>query len=136
MRILIVDDDFICRRVMQKQLSSYAICDMAANGREAINAFSLALEKEDPYRFIFLDIMLPDIDGIEVLKNIRQMEKEKGVREHKRAKIIMTTAQKDSTSVLEAINFECDDYVVKPIVGYRFINKLRKLGFFQIGLFR
>jgi two-component system, chemotaxis family, chemotaxis protein CheY len=129
MRILIVEDDFISRRVLQKHLASFGICDIAVNGREGMKAFSLAWEEGEPYRLIFLDIMMPEMDGKEVLKNIRSMEAEKRVREQDRAKILMTTARNDSASVSEAIQAQCNDYLVKPIEKGKLLEKLKKLGF-------
>ncbi len=129
MRILIAEDDFISRRILQKYLAPFGVCDMAVNGREALTAFSLAWEEGEPYRLIFLDIMMPEMDGKEVLKNIRSMEKEKGVQEQDRAKILMTTALNDPSNVLEAIKSQCNDYLVKPVEKIRLLEKLKKLGY-------
>lgn len=117
------------RRILQKHLASFGICEIAVNGREAMKAFSLAWEEGKPYRLIFLDIMIPEMDGKEVLKNIRSVETEKRVREQDRAKILMTTALNDPTSVLEVIQAQCNDYLVKPIGKNKLFEKLRKLGF-------
>ncbi|HYB19358.1 MAG TPA: response regulator [Thermodesulfobacteriota bacterium] len=129
MKILIVEDDFVSRRILQKYLSPLGICEMAVNGREALSAFSLAWEEGEPYRLIFLDIMMPEMDGKEVLKSIRSMEMEKKVPEQDRAKIVMTTALNDPTNVLEAIKSQCNDYLVKPIEKKKLLEKLRKLGY-------
>jgi len=124
-----VDDDFVSRRILQKHLASFGICEIAVNGREALEAFSLAWEEGKPYQLIFLDIMMPEMDGKEALKKIRSMETEKGVREQDRAKILMTTAVNDPASVVEAIQSQCNDYLVKPIEKNKLLAKLRKLGF-------
>ena len=129
MRILIVDDDFVSRRILQKHLADFGTCEIAVNGREALEAFSLAWEEGKPYQLIFLDIMMPEMDGKEALKKIRSMETEKGVREQDRAKILMTTAVNDPASVREVIQFQCNDYLVKPIEKNKLLAKLRKLGF-------
>jgi len=128
-RILIAEDDFISRRILQQMLTPFGICEIAVNGREAMKAFSLAWEEGEPYRLIFLDIMMPEMDGKEVLKNIRSVEAEKRVGEQDRAKILMTTGRSDSTSVLEAIQAKCNDYLVKPIEKNKLLEKLKKLGF-------
>ena len=129
MKILIVEDDFISRRILQKYLSPFGVCEMAVNGREALSAFSLAWEEKEPYRLIFLDIMMPEMDGKEVLKKIRSMEMERGVPEQDRAKIVMTTALNDPTNVLEAIKSQCNDYLVKPIDKNKLLEKLKKIGY-------
>ena len=129
MRILIAEDDFVGRRILQKYLAPFGICEIAVNGEEALAAFFLAWKEGEPYRLIFLDIMMPKMDGKEVLKNIRNMENEKGVPEQDRAKILMTTALSDPTNVQEAIKSQCNDYLVKPIEKNRLLEKLKKLGY-------
>ena len=67
MRFLIVEDDFGSRRLMQMLLQPYGQCDVVVDGREAIDAFLLAWEDNQPYDAIFLDIMMPVVDGHEAL---------------------------------------------------------------------
>ncbi len=55
MRILIVEDDFASRKVLQKMLSPYGECDMAADGEEAVKACRMALEENSPYGLICMD---------------------------------------------------------------------------------
>ena len=47
---------------------------MAVDGKEAIDAFRMAIEEARPYSLICLDIMMPEMDGHEVLKEIRRIE--------------------------------------------------------------
>ncbi len=129
MRILVVEDDFTSRRILQKHLASFGVCEIAVNGQEAVNAVETAWKEGIPYNLIFLDIMLPEMDGKEVLKKVRSLETEKGIREQDRAKIVMTTALSDSTNVMEAIKSGCNEYLVKPIEKNNLIAKLKKLGF-------
>lgn len=128
MRILIVEDEFISRRLMQKHLASYGISEIAVNGREAIDSFSLAWEEGEPYNLICLDIMMPEMDGKEVLRKIRQMETAKGIRERERVKIIMTSALNDAPNVTEAASLKCDAYLVKPYTKQKLVEKLKELG--------
>lgn len=73
MRILIVDDE-LSRKKAQRILSQHGQCDIAINGTEALDAFRLAHEEGKPYDLITMDILMPDIDGIEALKGIREWE--------------------------------------------------------------
>lgn len=71
MKILIVDDEFVSRKKAQKIMSQYGECDTTINGTKALEAFKLAHEERDPYDLITMDIMMPDMDGIETPKRIR-----------------------------------------------------------------
>ena len=92
MKILIVEDDFISRKLMQKFLDPYGETDVAVNGEEALDAFQMAWKEDSPYDLICLDIMMPQKDGQEVLRTIRAIETGKGLEGEKSAKILMTTA--------------------------------------------
>ncbi|MCA1987263.1 MAG: response regulator, partial [Desulfovibrio sp.] len=65
MRVLIVEDDFTSRKLMQTILSPYGDCDVAVNGREAVEAFQNALNSAKPYDLVCMDIMMPEMDGQE-----------------------------------------------------------------------
>jgi len=127
MRILIVEDDFTSRRLLQKILAPYGECDIAVDGKEALEAFTLAVREGRRYRLICLDIMMPEIDGQQVLKKIRQMEKELGIAPREEATIIMTTALDAPRDVVEAYyRGGCTDYLVKPIGKVKLLDLLRK----------
>ncbi|HKJ91397.1 MAG TPA: response regulator [Oceanipulchritudo sp.] len=115
MRILIVEDDFISRKVLEKQLASYGEVDVTVNGREALGAVRMQLDQGAPYNLICLDIMMPEMDGQEALREIRAAEKEASIAGLERARIIMTTALNDSKDILSSFRDECDGYLVKPI---------------------
>lgn len=112
-RVLVVDDDFTNRRLIIEIVREKAHCDAAANGYEALAAFSTAIKENRPYDIILLDIAMPDMDGIAVLDKIREMEQEAGILFGSGIPIIMVTAYKEP--FLEAFNKGCDDYIVKPI---------------------
>ena len=128
MKILIVEDDFTSRLLLQQILTPYGECHIAKDGREAIEAFMLAWAEKSRYDLICLDIMMPEIDGQEVLKRIRAMEKTENVIPGSGAKIIMTTALKDKGNVFTAFNEQCDGYLVKPIDKTKLISYLTEFG--------
>ena len=76
MRILIAEDDFASRKAILKFLSAYGECDVTVDGMEAIDAFMMAIEEDDPYDLVCLDVMMPVMDGYQALKNIRDIERE------------------------------------------------------------
>ncbi len=115
MRILVAEDDFSARLVLQRLLKEYGSVDVAVDGREAVEAFRAALETGEPYRLVCLDIMMPEVDGQEALRQMRALERELGVPSCRGAKIVMTTALDDPKTVVEAFKGLCDTYIVKPI---------------------
>jgi len=98
MKILIVEDNFINRFVMQKMLLKYGECDSVVNGKEAVDAYTIAFEESKPYDYIFLDIMMPEMDGREALKIIRAKEKESGVPPKDETKIIIVDFHAETTA--------------------------------------
>ena len=130
MRVLIVDDDFISRRLMQKMLSQYGECDIAVDGAEAIKAFRFAWEEGKPYDLICMDIVMPNIDGQQALKSIRSAEKDMAIEPSREVKVIMTTSLSDPENVSDAIfRGGAASYLVKPISKPNLLLELRKLGF-------
>lgn len=127
-RILIVEDDMVSRKFLSKYLKPYGECDMVVDGLEAIDAYLISLKEERPYDLICLDIMMPKVDGVKVLKAIRELENQNKIEPEKRAKIIMTTALGETNIVKSAFEIGCDAYASKPIDTVKFSEVLRKLG--------
>ena len=127
MKTLIVEDDFTSRKFMLKFLQKYGECDITVDGNEAIDAFKLALDEGEGYDLICLDIMMPEKDGYEVLREIRAIEKERNLPEEKCPKVIMTTALAEGRNVSKAFELGCVAYAGKPIDQDKFENQLRKL---------
>ena len=127
MRTLIVEDNFISRCILQRLLSSYGICDIAVNGKEALEAFFLGWEEEIPYDLICLDICMPEMNGQEALKAIRRFEAEHGIGGTKGVKVIMTTATTDPSQILSAFNTGCEAYLIKPVERENLLQHLKSL---------
>lgn len=128
MRILIAEDDFTSRRFLLKFLSQYGECDLTVNGLEAMDAFLLAMTENNPYDLVCLDIMMPKVDGVKVLKAIRKLEKQNGVAGEKRAKVIMITALGETDYVQQAFALGCEAYAAKPVDTEKLTRVLEKLG--------
>ena len=129
MRVLIVEDDFIGSRLLKKFLEADCFCHLAFDGREAIEAFEAALKEQKPYDLLFLYIMMPEVNGIDVLKTIRRMEEEKGIQPDHGVKVIMTTAMNDADVIMESFNARCDGYIVKPVRKEKLFEEIESLGF-------
>lgn len=128
MRILIAEDDIISRKFLLKFLSRYGECDLVVDGLEALDAFLISLKENKPYDLICLDIMMPKVDGVKVLKHIRDLETQKGILPDKRSKIIMTTALAETQFVQKAIDIGCNAYAAKPIDTVKLDEVLQDLG--------
>jgi two-component system chemotaxis response regulator CheY len=129
MHVLIVEDDFVSRKLLHQMLSPYGECDIAVDGIEAVEAFKLALEDGHPYDLVCMDIMMPRMDGQEALGQIRQLEAQKCVHEMNAAKVVMTTAVDDNKQVTQAFyKGGAASYFIKPIDQEKLIAELRILG--------
>jgi two-component system chemotaxis response regulator CheY len=115
MRALLVEDDFASRVLLQRFLSKYGDCDVAVNGREAVEAFASALNRGQSYHLICMDLMMPEMDGREAVQRIRALEESRNIRSTRGTKIIMTTAVSDLSEVIRCFQELCDAYLVKPI---------------------
>jgi heavy metal response regulator len=102
MRILLVEDDKGIARFVKKGLleNSFSV-DVATNGEEGLDS---VLHMK--YDLIILDIMLPKMDGREVLKRIRSMDIQ--------TPVIFLTARDSESDIVKGLNLGADDYLTKP----------------------
>ena len=128
LKVLIAEDDLTSRKFLYKLLSQYGECDLVVDGLEALDAFLLSLKENKPYNLVCLDIMMPKVDGVKVLKHMKDLETQKGILPEKRAKIIMTTALAETQIVQSAFDLGCDAYAAKPINTDKLLEVLQKLG--------
>ncbi len=128
MKILIVEDEFISRTLLAEILLPYGNCHIATNGREALEVLKKACDDDKRYDLVCLDIMMPEVDGQEVLIKIREMENVRDIRGMAATKVIMTTALDDSYNIMEAFTRgHCEAYLTKPINRDRLLEHLREL---------
>lgn len=121
-KILIVDDNFENRQLIAEILREVTVCDFAATGKEAIDAYNLSLQKENPYSLILMDIELPEVNGLEILEKIRQSEKTAGIPLGDGTPVIIVTAYEKR--FVEAYDKGCDDYILKPIEADVLLKKI------------
>lgn len=128
MKSLIIDDELTSRELLSLILKPYGPVETASDGLEGLKAYNLALGRE-PYDLIMLDIMLPKMDGQQVLKSIRRIEQERGVVGQEQVKIVMISALGDFSNVSQAFASACTSYLTKPILPEKVRAELAKLGF-------
>lgn len=113
-RLLIIDDDPDIRQVLQDRLESlgYTV-ETAGNALEAM----LAMEKMLPTG-ILLDFMLPAIDGLELLREVRRL--------YPMLPVVIITANKDERFAARAIDAGADDVLLKPVENEQFKQVVRR----------
>jgi len=127
MKILIAEDDETSRRFLLKFLSQYGECDVVIDGMEALDAYLISVKEKKPYELICLDIMMPKVDGVKVLKAIKDFEKQRGLVTEKTVKIIMITALADAEYVHKSFELGCEAYFSKPIDTDKLVEVMKTL---------
>jgi CheY-like chemotaxis protein len=125
-KALIADDDDMNTALLEMILMQLGISqiDKAYNGLEAWEMFEDAL-CEEPYRVVFLDITMPGMNGIEVLKRIRNLENESDTR----SVIIMATGDNTHDTIVKTLlDNDADDHIGKPFNREEISESLVRLG--------
>jgi two-component system chemotaxis response regulator CheY len=115
MKILIVDDDLISRKYLHGILRKYGSCEIAANGKEAVEYYKMSIASKTYYDIVFLDIMMPEMDGDETLEVIRKLEEAAEISTGQGARIAMISALNDKKNILSSFSKGCEYYLVKPV---------------------
>ncbi|HUA39634.1 MAG TPA: response regulator, partial [Candidatus Sulfopaludibacter sp.] len=112
LRILLCDDNAINQKVAIRILQQLGYePDLAVNGREALDALD-----RKPYDLIFMDVMMPEMDGLEATRAIRELQKAGGKDNfNSRIIIVAMTAQAMQGDREKCIAAGMDDYLAKPI---------------------
>lgn len=127
MRFLIVDDDESIILFLRTVLSAYAECLTACDGVEALCAFEAALEEGRPFTAVFMDILMPGMDGNEVVQAMRRREAEGGL--DKSFKLVMISVLTDTKNVSESFfHGRADAYLPKPLRREALLQELTRLG--------
>ena len=116
MRVLLVEDEKPLAAALAKIFEKNKILvDVVNDGIEG-----KILSENDVYDVIILDIMLPGLSGLEILRSIRDAGKN--------VPILLLTAKDDTKDKVEGLNMGADDYLVKPFVTEELIARVRALG--------
>jgi len=125
MKALVVEDDQVHRLFLEKMLEPFGEIHVAENGREALDSFIQAMVDNEPFNLVCLDIAMPEMDGLETLKQIRKVETQK---KDQRVKVIMTTGHDEGGNVAEAFLSQCDAYLLKPVDRSLLLRNLQDFG--------
>ena len=124
-RFLAVDDDAASRLVLKIFLSRYGDCDVAMNGREALAAFRSAAEQGRRYDLICMDIMMPEMDGREAVRQVRALEEADRISSANGAKIVVMTGVDDMRQIIGCFEDFGDAYIIKPVNLFNLLRHLK-----------
>lgn len=110
-KVLIVDDEFLARKLLQGYVQKMPALELVGTAQNAFEAFCFV--KEHPVDIILLDIHMPDLNGIELARTLKNVPA-----------IIFTTAY--SEYALESYEVSAVDYLLKPITLPRFMQAIEK----------
>ena len=116
-KILLIEDDADIRKMITNYFkiksSDIALIDTASNGQEG-------LEKayEQRYDLLFLDVMLPEVDGFEICKEVRR---------YSDIPIMFITARTGQEDILKGYALGCDDYIVKPFSSVELLMRVKAI---------
>ena len=119
--VLVVDDSRIMRNIVKNYFSDQKIpCQYleAADGSEALD-----LLLKQPVDLVLLDWNMPRLSGLDFLKKVRAINK------YIKLPIIMVTSESAKYNVIEALKMGATDYIIKPISGKLFAEKISKVIF-------
>ena len=117
-KILVVEDNEINCKLISKILNKQGlICDLAMNGKEAVNAY-----KTQKYDLILMDCQMPILNGYEATEEIRAMEYNSSIH----TPIVAMTANALSEDKEKCSKAGMDDYLCKPIIIEKLVNILKK----------
>lgn len=128
--ILIAEDDDGHALLIQKNLMRARVCNTILRFRDGQETLNFLFRKSTPGRepgvayLLLLDIRMPKVDGIEVLRQI------KSDPELRKLPVTMLTTTDDPKEVVHCHELGCNNYITKPIEYDSFVDTIRKLGFF------
>ena len=132
MRVLIADDEKVCRIKLKLIMQNFGECESVENGKDAVAMFQNAHQQGAPFSLIMLDLDMPKLDGLQVLSEIITAETKLGVPQTQKAKVLMVSSSTDKDLVLRCIKSGCDDFIAKPFGITMVSKKLSKLGIHPI----
>ena len=127
MKILGAEDDMASGKFMMKLLAKYGEVVLARDGIAAVDEFVNAVNTNERFDLICMDVMMPKIDGYKALASIRDAERKLGLARDKRVKVVMVSALDEGFDA----NYASDDYeeyMCKPIDIIKFDEMIRELG--------
>jgi two-component system chemotaxis response regulator CheY len=132
LKVLIVEDAPVNREFLLLALRPHGECLAVSTGEAALMEHRRAMDQDLPFDVVFLDIMLPGIDGLKTLELMRAAEDALGYPESRRPRVIVTTVLDDDRAASRAfINGHAVSYLIKPFRARQLAEELQKLGLIE-----
>lgn len=125
-QFLIVDDNMVNRSLLEHLLSDYGRCILAEDGHQALSTFEALHAKGEPVDVIFMDVMMPNMSGLQALEQLRKWEMDHGVE--KGVDVVMVSALKESEDIQVCLDAGARHYLVKPYKEHTVFKLLSQLG--------
>ena len=129
MRILIADDHEDSAHMFKLVLEQFGEVVLASDGKQVINEVKAAWDQEQPFNLILMDVMMPNMDGIQALRYLREEEQRRNHSGPERLKVVMLTAYADEENMQRAFQLGCEGYLFKTQGKSKIMDRLRALGF-------
>ncbi len=115
-KIMVVDDAAFMRMMVKNALAQGGYTDVieAADGQEAVKTYS-----EQKPELVLMDITMPNMDGLEALKKIKELDSD--------SQVVMCSAMGQESMVIEAIKSGANDFIVKPFKPERILKTVTGL---------
>jgi signal transduction histidine kinase/CheY-like chemotaxis protein len=119
LRVLVVDDNSTNRRIMEQMLKSRHMKPTTADsGETALGLMKKAMEHEQPYQLVLMDVHMPIMDGFELARRIRQYP------EYKNVKLVILTSAGMRSDAIRCRNLSIEAYLTKPVKQSSLLNAI------------
>ena len=125
MKIAVIDDEAMNIRILTRVLQEFGAVSGFRDADEGLDAIRLAYGNGEPFDVLFLDIMMPKMNGFDVLAAVQKMARTYSTPV--KTKVVMVTSQNDRDDVLRAAHGGAVDYVLKPVDPARIRDEIARL---------
>ncbi len=125
-KILLVDDEPINTQLLQTMLSGFGNCTVINKSVQVMEEIKSQSKSGKNFDVIYLDIKMPELDGHELLREIRLFEFQNHLP---KAKVFMATALDDVHNVMDSFMEDCQEYITKPFDKKEIEGKMEKYGY-------
>lgn len=128
-RILIIDDENTALMKMKVMLSEYGVCEASNTARQGLVMFIRAINNKRPFTLVTLDIEMPYMNGVELMKKMYEIESEQEITPSYK---VMVTASSTPDNLKASMSNSCSAFLVKPVKRNTIEETLKKLNIFKI----